>query len=78
MKIANQKSGVTIVEVIFILFVIAILAFFLLAVFAKARFKTSKVACVNNFKNVVLAYRIFTSDNSDRFPFELSTNQGGS
>jgi len=35
------------------------------------------VHCVNNLKNVYLAFQVFSLDNNDRFPFEISTNVGG-
>lgn len=37
----------------------------------------SRIKCVNNLKNVGLAYRIWATDNHDVFPFEVSTNDGG-
>jgi hypothetical protein len=36
------------------------------------------MGCVNNLKQIGLATRIFATDNNDRFPSQLSTNQGGS
>ena len=32
---------------------------------------------MNNLKNIGLAFRIFATDNGDRFPFELSSGDGG-
>jgi hypothetical protein len=34
--------------------------------------------CENNLKNIGLAFRFFATDNGDRFPFNVSTNDGGS
>lgn len=34
--------------------------------------------CINNLKNVGLAFRIFATDNGDQFPFEISSTIGGS
>src|SRR5258708_39066000 len=39
--------------------------------------KNRSIKCVNNLKNVGLSFRIFATDNGDKFPMQLSTNQGG-
>jgi prepilin-type processing-associated H-X9-DG protein len=36
-----------------------------------------KTQCVNNLRNIGLAYRIWSTDCGDAFPFEVSTNDGG-
>ncbi len=36
-----------------------------------------RIHCVNNLKNVGLAFRIFATDNDDRFPYELEEQSGG-
>ena len=50
----------------------------LLPALAKAKAKAQRIKCVNNLKNVGLAFRIFATDNGDRFPMGVSTNEGGS
>jgi hypothetical protein len=45
---------------------------------AKAKAKAQRIACVNNLKQVGLAFRIFATDNGDQFPMGVATNQGGS
>jgi prepilin-type processing-associated H-X9-DG protein len=49
----------------------------LLPALAKAKAKAQRIKCVNNLKNVGLAFRIFATDNGDRFPFELQSGDGG-
>jgi prepilin-type processing-associated H-X9-DG protein len=49
----------------------------LLPALAKAKAKAQRIACVNNLKQVGLAFRIFATDNSDTLPMGVSTNQGG-
>jgi hypothetical protein len=34
--------------------------------------KAPRIKCVNNLKNVGLAFRIYASDNNERFPWEIS------
>lgn len=37
----------------------------------------SRIKCENNLKHIGLAFRIWSSDHKDLFPFNVSTNQGG-
>jgi len=57
--------------------IIAILAGMLLPALAKAKAKANRIACVNNLKNVGLACRIFATDNSGRFPWDVAVAEGG-
>ena len=37
-----------------------------------------KITCVNNLKQIGLGFRIWEGDHSDQYPFNTSTNVGGS
>jgi len=39
--------------------------------------KAQRVSCVNNLKQIGLAYRIWSGDNNDLYPCNVSTNDGG-
>jgi hypothetical protein len=54
-----------------------ILAGMLLPALAKAKDKAQSIKCINNMKNIGLAFRIFATDHEDRFPFSPATNQAG-
>lgn len=39
--------------------------------------RKQEINCVNNLKHIGLAFRVWALDHNGRFPFNLSTNEGG-
>ena len=39
--------------------------------------QTVKINCVNNLKQIGLGFRIWEGDHGDKYPFDVSTNTGG-
>src|ERR1017187_9579944 len=39
--------------------------------------KAQRITCVNNLKQIGLSFRIWALDNDGHFPFNVSTNSGG-
>ena len=56
---------------------IAILAAMLLPALSQAKYRAQSINCMNNMKQIGLAYRTWALDNGDAFPFNVSTNKGG-
>ena len=65
------------IEVFCILATILVAFTFVLPALSRRRPHSPIIKCVNNLKNVGLAYRIYATDNNDLFPFQVSTNLGG-
>jgi len=76
-SILKQKKAFTLIELLVVIAIIAILAAMLLPALAAAKRKAQKINCVNNLKQVGLAFRIWEGDNGDKFPMQVSSNAGG-
>ncbi len=77
-RLSNQRTGgLTLVEVLVSIVVVALLAAVLIPAFAKARTRSSRVNCVSNLKQIGLAFRIWSDDYGGKFPWNVSTTNGG-
>ncbi len=73
----QQKKAFTLIELLVVIAIIAILAAMLLPALAAAKRKAQKINCVNNLKQVGLAFRLWSGDNGDKYPQSLSSSAGG-
>jgi prepilin-type N-terminal cleavage/methylation domain-containing protein/prepilin-type processing-associated H-X9-DG protein len=65
----RTKRAFTLVELLVVIGIIGILAGLLLPSVTKAKTKAQAIQCLNNHRQLILAWRMYNEDNSDRLLF---------
>src|SRR5215469_10802297 len=62
-------SGFTLIELLVVIGIIAVLAGLLLPILAKAKLKAKGIACMNNHRQLAIAWKMYVDDSREFLPF---------
>ncbi len=67
----------SLIELLVVIAIIVILAAMLLPVLNRGKMRAKQIQCVNNMREMGLAFNTFAHDHDSRFPMQVPTNSGG-
>ncbi len=69
--VVTGERGFTLVEMLVVIAVISILAALLMPALSQAKARAQAIACMNNTKQLAVAWQVYAGDNAERLPYNL-------
>jgi len=73
----KAKQAFTLIELIVAVVIVVVLLITAMPTHKGAKVKTSQVQCLSNLHQIGLGFIMYMSDHKDLFPWQVSTNKGG-